>query len=255
MSGNFGSFMHIRRHPLGAIGQFAATTLRPLTQIDWARWLRVIERKRRLLTRPNKSKSKSKLKSPPREFFARATYASFRLEGILIDQVEVADSLTNGSPRTGIRSRSSQRVRNHVAILHRIKQAIKKGESLKSQTVIRWYTSISCGLSLMGLDESRLTHLDNVIGRINSPQLRLQPAITEIAHLHAQLMAEPLVPSFNGILSRLLLQYHLGRCGLPPVVFDSVADANVLRDEPKLLRRILEMVDGGYQMLVENGSR
>jgi hypothetical protein len=149
------------------------------------------------------------------------------------------------------RSRSTQRIRNHVAILRRIEKSLRAGATLTSQSVVRWYTSISCGLSLASLDETSLTRLDNFLRRINSPQFRLQPAITEIAHVHAQLNADPLVPSFNGILARLLLQYHLGRCGLPRVQFDA-ADSAILKDEPRLLKRMLELVDSAYDMLSGN---
>ena len=130
----------------------------------------------------------------------------------------------------------------------RIELSLRAGATLTSQTVLRWYTSISCGLSLAALDESSMARLENIVRRINSPQFRLQPAITEIARVHAQLNSDPLVPSFNGIVARLLLQYHLGRCGLPRVVFDDKADPALLTDEPRLLKRILEMVDAAYEV-------
>ncbi len=116
--------------------------------------------------------------------------------------------------------------------------------------VVRWYTSISGGLSLAALDETNIQRLNNVVHLINSPQFRLQPAIKEITHLHAQLLADPLVPSFNGILSRLLLRYHLGQCDLPPVMFDPQSDEKLLNDEPRLLNRVLEMLNGSYDMML-----
>jgi hypothetical protein len=218
-------------------------------RIDWARWLRLIQRKRRMASRPNSPTAATS----PTQFFAAVTLSSFQLEGIPLNPAEVAQAVTHGAAGKGFRSRSTQRIRNHVAILRRIEKSLRAGASLTSQTVIRWYTSISCGLSLASLDETNMTRLDNVVRRINSPQVRLQPAITEIARVHAHLNADPLVPSFNGILARLLLQYHLGRCGLPRVLFDP-SDSTLLADEPRLLKRILELVDAAYEMIQSGAS-
>jgi hypothetical protein len=215
-------------------------------RIDWQRWLRLIQRKRRLLTRG----ASPRRKPLPAEYFENATVVSFQLAGIDIDAPTVASALASGQAHKSFRSRSSQRIRSHVAILHQIESALQRGTLLNTSSVIRWYTSISGGLSLAGLDESTMARLDNVVHRINSPQFRLQPAIKEITHLHAQLLADPLVPSFNGILSRLLLRYHLGRCGLPPVMFDPQSDEKVLGDEPRLLNRVLEMLNGSYDMML-----
>ena len=213
-------------------------------RIDWPRWLRVIQRKRRMATKPDTTRRAA----PSADYFAIATLRSFQLEGIPLNQSEFTHALARGWAGKELHSRTHQRVRNHVAILRRIELSLRAGATITSQTVLRWYTSISCGLSLAALDESSMARLENVVRRINSPQFRLQPAITEIAHLHAQLNSDPLVPSFNGILARLLLQYHLGRCGLPRVVFDANADHTLLKDEPRLLKRILEMVDAAYEV-------
>lgn len=215
-------------------------------RIDWPRLLRLIQRKRRLLTRPD-----SPRRAPlPDDYFAAATVVSFRLEGIQIGASEVTSALTRGQARKAFRSRSSQRIRNHVAIMRHIESALHRGAALTAQSVVRWYTSISCSLSLAPLNESTMTRLENIVRQINSPHLRLRPAIREIAHLHAQLFADPLVPSFNGILSRLLLRYHLGRCGLPPILFDPQSDEKLLNDEPRLLNRVLEMLNGSYDMML-----
>ena len=96
-----------------------------------------------------------------------------------------------------------------------------------------------------------MDRLDHVVRRINSPQLRLQPALVDIAKLHVMLLRDPLVPSFNGILSRLLLRYHLGRIGLPPVVFDPNEDAPSLLDETMLLARLLELIEQSYDRLLQ----
>jgi hypothetical protein len=242
-------FMEYKKRRIAKLGSFLAKSLHlheVKVRIDWHRWLRLIQRKRRLLTRGPTPRRKPL----PHEYFATATVVSFRLEGIEIDQADVASALATGQAHKAFRSRSSQRIRSHVAILHRIESALQRGTSLRTRAVIRWYTSISGGLSLASLDESTMTRLDNAVHRINSPQFRLQPAITEITHLHAQLLADPLVPSFNGILSRLLLRYHLGRCGLPPVMFDPQSDEKLLNDEPRLLNRVLEMLNGSYDMML-----
>jgi hypothetical protein len=214
---------------------------------DWALWLRLVERKRRLLARIV-SRSGQRL---PREFLARITFSSFRLEGLDVTESQVMDAiLPGGLARRDFRTRQTQRLRNHVALLHRIESALRIGESLKIQTAVRWYTSISCGLSTTSLDETAMDRLDQTVRRINSPQLRLQPAVGEIARLHVQLEREPLVPGFGGILARLLLRYHLGRCGLPPVAFDPKCDRAILTDESRLLGSLLEMIDSSYTLLL-----
>ncbi|HEX4054443.1 MAG TPA: hypothetical protein VHX86_09275 [Tepidisphaeraceae bacterium] len=235
--------------PITKLRHFLAKSLRlrPVkVRIDWPRWLRLIRRKRRMLIHPDPSR-----RAPlPNDYFISATVVSFRLEGIQLNPTEVASALTPAQARKPFRSRSSQRIRNHVAIMHHIESAIRRDASLSTPSVVRWYTSISCGLSLAPLNESAMTRLDNIVRRINSPHLRLQPAIREIAHLHAQLFADPLVPSFNGILSRLLLRYHLGRCGLPPILFDPQSDEDLANDEPRLLNRVLEMLNGSYDTML-----
>jgi hypothetical protein len=213
-------------------------------RIDWPRWLRIVQRKRRKAAQ----RDAPRRASPPPHYFAIATLRSFQIEGIPLNQAEFTHAMARGWGGKSLRSRTDQRVRNHVAILRRIELSLKVGATLTSQTVLRWYTLISCGLSLAALDDSTMARLENIVRRINSPQFRLQPAITEIAHVHAQLNSDPLVPSFNGILARLLLQYHLGRCGLPRVVFDPTADSALLNDEPRLLKRILEIVEAAYEI-------
>jgi hypothetical protein len=215
-------------------------------RIDWPRWLRLIQRKRRLAARPEAAHAPAL----SAEYFAAATLSSFQLEGIQINPSEVTEAMTRGWSGRELGSRTSQRIRNHVAILRRIESSLRAGAAITSQTVVRWYTSISCGLSLASLDETNMVRLDNVVRRMNCPQFRLQPAITEIARVHVQLNADPLVPSFSGILNRLLLQYHLGRCGLPRVTFNPAVDSSLLKDEPRLLKRILELVDSAYEMMV-----
>ena len=185
---------------------------------------------------------------PPVQYFAAVTLNSFQLEGIPLNPTEVTQAVSHGT--AGKRIPFAIQPANPQSRRHSSpnRKSPAPGRSLTSQSVIRWYTSISCGLSLAALDETNMARLDNVVRRINSPQFRLQPAITEIAHVHAQLNADPLVPSFNGILARLLLQYHLGRCGLPRVLFDASVDSTLMKDEPRLLKRILELVDSAYEI-------
>jgi hypothetical protein len=220
-------------------------------RIDWPAWLRQIERKRRRLAAMNPRRP---MPLPP-SHFAAITCTSFQLDGIQIDDQQVAAAVSRGSAKNPMRSRSTQRIRNHLAILHRIASAVRSGQPLKTQTVLRWYTSISCGLSNAALDESSMNRFDAIVRRINSPQLRLQPAVAEIAHLHASLLIDPFVPSFNGILARLLLQYHLGRCGLPPILFDSQSDAGLGHDEPLLLSRILDGIDSTYAVMMQSTNQ
>src|SRR5687768_2519832 len=161
-----------------------------------------------------------------------------------------AAALARGGAARAFRSRQQQRVRNHVAILRHLESLLRRGGTLKSPDVVRWYTSVACGLSTTQLDEPTTARLDAVVRQINSPHLRLRPAVQGIARVHRQMLADPVVPSFNGILARLLLRYHLGRCGLPPVLFVPERDATVLLDEQRLLARLLELIDEAYAMML-----
>ena len=214
--------------------------------IEWGAWLRAAERKRRLLIRNETDRPRP---LPP-AYFARATFSSFRLDGIDISEREVLESLAAGAHRTSLRSRSAQRIRNHASILYHVECSIRLGEALQAPVVMRWYASIGSGLVTAALSDAVMNRLDQVVRRINSPQLRMQAALADIARLHCQLLSDPVVPSFNGILARLLLRYHLGRVGLPPVVFDPNADAPNLLDDTMLLARLLELIDQSYDLLL-----
>jgi hypothetical protein len=214
------------------------------TDDDWRRWLRDIERKRRLAARSNSSLA------PLPDYLVRATSASFRLEGLDVSESDVAAALSGGRCARGLRSRQVQRLRNHAAILAHVETAVRAGKPLTSDGVVRWYTSVSCGLSTNDLDESAKGRIDGVARQINSPQLRPQPAVREVARLHAQILSDPLVPSFNGILARLLLRYHLGRCGLPPVVFAPDTPAACLAKEAALLPLLLTAIDASYDAVL-----
>jgi hypothetical protein len=186
----------------------------------------------------------------PSGFLERATCASFQMDGVPLAPEEFRAALAPGRPAGACRSRSARRVRNHVAILRRAESLLRRGQPLQPADVIRWYTSIASGLSSGGLDAGTVGRIDRVVSAVNSPRLRFWPAVQEVAALHVNLLADPFVPGFNGILARLLLRYHMGRCGLPPVVFDPVADpprlASVSKLEPRLLELIVQSYDGDW---------
>jgi hypothetical protein len=216
------------------------------SSVDWPAWVERIERKRRALHRIHDGKS-------PRiahNYYINATVSSFRLEGIDCSLHEAHDAIEHGAAQRKFRSRVAQRIRNHVAILHSIESTLRNNWPLKSSAVLRWYTSISSGLSTNELGIERMMRLEQIVRRIDSPQLRLQPAIQEIARTHAELLSDHLFPSFNGILSRLLLRYHLGRCGLPSIVFDEAIPLSSLAIEQSLALCLLGAIDESYDSLL-----
>jgi hypothetical protein len=215
-------------------------------RVDWAAWLRLIERKRRAVARPTTPRPPA---FPPDSYFAAATDASFRLDGIPLSAGDLTAALARGSANRACRSRLAQRLRNHVAILRHVELLIRRCQPVGSDDVVRWYTSVSCGLSSSRLDGPSAARLEQVVRQINSPHLRLRPAVEEIARLHVRLLSDPLVPGFNGILARLMLRCHLGRCGLPPVVFDADRDGRRPVCEATLLPRLLELILDGYDVL------
>jgi hypothetical protein len=218
---------------------------RSLAPLDLAALLRRVERKRRLLARAPGAQT-----SLPPDYYVRQTLASFRLDGLGVTEEEVREALGHGPERPLLlRSRQSQRLRNHAALLHHVENRLRAGHSLSTDDVVRWYTTISAGLSTTRLDLSATARVGEVVQRINSPQLRMRAALQEIASTHVRLMTDPLVPSFNGILARLLFRYHLGRCKLPAVVFDATLDAR----PPALdgaVGRLMQLLDESYDELL-----
>ena len=211
------------------------------------RLVRALERKKRLFDRLPPL--------PPRDgpfpgYFERATLVSFRLDGLQVNNAEVTHALARGAAGRACRSRSAQRVRNHVAVLRHVEALLRRGHPLQPAHVIRWYTSVACGLSSGRIDGQTAARIDQIASTMNSPHLRLWPAVQEIAGLHVRLLADPFVPGFNGILARVLLRYHLGRCGLPPVVFDPDADAPRMTSETALLPRLLDLILESYQLAI-----
>lgn len=86
-------------------------------RIDWVRWLRLIQRKHRMSARPDAAHAGQ----PSVSYFAAVTLSSFQLEGIPLNPAEVNQAVSHGVAGKGFRSRSCQRIRNHVAILHKSK--------------------------------------------------------------------------------------------------------------------------------------
>jgi hypothetical protein len=170
-----------------------------------------------------------------------------------VTEGEVREALGPGSDRAGLRARQALRLRNHAAILHRIENDLALGAALTGDDVLRWYVAMSAGLSTTALDQAAAARVDEVVRRVNAPQLRLGPALREVARTHVQLLADPLVPSFNGILARLLLRYHLGRCGLPAVVFDPQVDAR-RTDAEAMLRRLMELLEVSFDQMLRGGT-
>jgi hypothetical protein len=214
--------------------------------VDWPAWIERIERKRRAMHRSHDGK----LPPTPQNYFINATVGSFRLEGINCSVHEAHEAIEHGAAQRKFRSRAAQRIRNHVAILHSIESTLRNNWPLKSSAVLRWYTSISSGLSTNELGIEKMMRLDQIVRRIDSPKLRLQPAIQEIARTHAELLSDHLFPSFNGILARLLLRYHLGRCGLPSLVFDEAIPLSSLAIEQSLTLCLLGAIDESYDRLL-----
>jgi hypothetical protein len=206
-----------------------------------------LERKKRASERSAGPTRAGGREGPLPRYFERATFVSFRLDGLRATEEAVAGALARGAAARACRSRSSQRVRNHVAALRQVEALLAQGQALQPGHVVRWYASIACGLSYGHIDGQTVSRIEQVCSTMNSPQLRLWPAVQEIGSLHVRLLADPFVPGFNGILARLLLRYHLGRCGLPPVLFDPEIDTPNLASEASLYPRLLDLILRSYE--------
>lgn len=232
--------------PAASKSRFGSVRGHSVSKADWSAFLRRLERKGRILPR----NGEAPLLLP--DYVFRATWASFHLDGLHVDPAEVRDALDHVSEGpVPLRSRQAQRLRNHAAILHRIESDLLAKQLLTSDGVIRWYTAVSAGLSTTALDQAALTQIDDAVRRINSPQLRPQAAIREIASTHLRLLSDPVVPSFNGILARLLLRYHLGRCRLPAIVLDPAIDQR-FNSVDTLIRRLFELLEQSYDELARS---
>jgi hypothetical protein len=212
--------------------------------VDWPAWLRRADRKRRLALRPHGAPS-----IPP-DYFLSATYSSFALADMNIAPDQVTEAVEASSSRRTFRSRQNQRIRNHIAILHQVETLLQFRRHLSVDTIVRWYTSLSCGLSTYPLDPAVVCRLHGVTCDISTPQPRLRRAVTQIATLHLSLLADPLFPAFNSILARLLLRYHLGRHSLPPVTFDPASDRAKFLSLPKFLPLLLTRLESSLDTLL-----
>ena len=207
---------------------------------DIPRLMRALEQRRRTAAR---EPAHCDREGPLPRYYERFTYISFRLDGLDVTEAEVRAALAHGASGRACRTCQARRIRNHAAILRQIERLLRDGRPLSSGAVIRWYTLVACGLSCGWIDEQAARRLDRILSGMNSPQLRLGPALRDIAAVHLRLLGDPFVPGFNGILARLLLRYHLGRCSLPPVLFDPAETASLTNEAallPKLLERLLE---------------
>src|SRR5580704_2274776 len=79
-------------------------------RIDWPRWLRVIQRKRRMAAKPDAPRDIARTTPPPAEYFAIATLRSFQIEGIPLNQSEFTRAMARGWGTSGLRVRTDQRV-------------------------------------------------------------------------------------------------------------------------------------------------
>lgn len=181
----------------------------------------------------------------PREdlaFLGKTTLISLRLEGLEAGEGDVIGAMMNGGVRGDLRSRRAQLVRNHVAIQLQVERLLRNAVPLKPSHILSWYASLCSGRPTTGLDAAGLTRLEQVSRQVNSPPLHLQAALSDIATLHADLLHDPLVPSFEGMLARLLLQYHLGRCGLPMILFDTHTDEPRKMDQKRTWSRLIHLL-------------
>jgi hypothetical protein len=221
----------------------ARDTLAPAA---WRNAARVLLRNRQQTARGRTSRSET---AAFPAYLQKATCVSFQMDGVPLSPGEFDAAMSHGAAARACRTRSAQRARNHVAILRRVESLLRRGQPLEPGDVIRWYTSIACGLSAGGLSAETLGRIDRIVSAVNSPRLRFWPAVQEVAALHVNLLSDPFVPGFNGIVARLLLRYHMGRCGLPPVLFDPSTDALRLAAvstlEPRLLELIVQSYDEG----------
>jgi hypothetical protein len=190
----------------------------------------------------------------PRSWLIGATAASLRLDGISFTDRELAQALQSPTRHRGMCSARLLRLRNHLAILRALERRARKGFDLDAPCVLRWYTSLSCGLSISSVPQEQLDRLSSHLRPMNAATSRAAQAIFEAASVHVRLVAHPLFPGFNGLLARLLLQYHLIRSCLPPVRLDPMRDRNLLSQptDPKLFARLLERVSEACETLIED---
>lgn len=212
----------------------------------------------------------------PRSYLASVTRGSFAMDAIALGDAEIdvalrcgtakpAKSTSNGpvigpskgptpSPPKGrlCRSRQAQRVRNHFSALRQIERLIRAQRPLTTSIAVRWYTALTCGLPTAQFDDQCHQRLDRTVRRLNSPHFHLRPAVEQAAANYFDLLSTPFVPSFNGILARLLIACQLGRAGVPPLLYDASADPDDPEKECEPAR-LLELIDRSYDALLAVG--
>ena len=154
----------------------------------------------------------------PRPFLVDATSASFRIDGIPVTIEQVTRALGHQQSVRAFRSPLSIRLRAHAAILRCVERIVAADRPLRPANLYRWYAGLSAGLGVGRADDAR--RAADVVARANLPTVRLSTALADILELYDDVMKNPIVPSYNGIIARLLLNLHLGRCGLLPVIVE-----------------------------------
>lgn len=232
--------LRVRRTPLVRPAAFVtsppAGPTRTADADDWKRWIRQVVRLRSTVWLSASSSvsadgciADTDLPRPPRDYLAEVTRVSFAMDGIDVAERDVQQAVLAWPVGRSLGPRQGARLRAHVAVLRRVEHQARRRLPLTPTEVSRWHAAMLAGLPAAGLDGAASERLAQVCARVSSPHRRLRPAIEEIARLHIGLLADPLVPSFNGILARLLLAAHLARCGLPPVCPASTPASDVPR--------------------------
>jgi len=109
-------------------------------------------------------------------------------------------------------------------------------------------------ISVAFLKDRLAEYLDNFVQtppyHLVASSLGAQVAVEDAAQLHHRLLTEAFVPAFNGIVARVVLHYHLSRCGLPAVIFDPAVDRATPTDEPSLTRRLMHLIAARYDEML-----
>lgn len=177
----------------------------------------------------------------PLPFVADATSASFHIDGIAVTLDQVTRALGHRQSVRAFRSPTSHRLRVHAAMLRCCERMILQRRPLRGIQLYRWYAGLSAGLGVARGSPDQSRRFEDVVARVNFSTPSLSFAVGQSVTLYNELLAEPIVPSYNGILARLLLNLHLGRSGLLPVIIEPAGDEPAVQrlDEPTLLRLLL----------------
>ena len=161
----------------------------------------------------------------PRPFLVDATHASFAIEGIRASLEQVARAVGHQQRVRAFRSPLTHRIRAHAAILRCCERLIASERPLRLDHVVRWYTGLSAGVTSTPIESADVrARVECVVIRLNAPTSRLANAIGEAVALYHDLLRDPVVPGYNGIVARLMLNLQLGRSGLLPVIVDPAGD-------------------------------